>query len=135
MADSKERRPALRQFFGMPMIEEFFGGFDLWQKTGLTVSEDNDHVYVDADLPGLRSDDIELHFEHGVLWIKGERKEEEKDKKKKYYRRASSSFSYRVNVPGPIDEKKEPDATYKDGVLRVTFDKARKAPAKKIKVK
>jgi HSP20 family protein len=136
MAGKKEKPIALRPFFKLPSsFEEFFSGMEFPQKTGLSVSEDHDHVYIDADLPGLKAEDIELHFENGILWIKGERKEEEQDKKKKYYRRASSSFSYRVNVPGPIDEKKEPDASYRDGVLRVSFAKSRKAPAKKIPVK
>jgi HSP20 family protein len=42
----------------------------------MSVSEDKNHVYIEAHLPGLKTDDIELSFERGVLWIKGEKKEE-----------------------------------------------------------
>lgn len=71
---------------------------------GLSVFEDEKHVTIKADLPGLKAEEIEMSFERGILWIKGEKKEEEEEKSKKYYRKALSSFSYRISVPGNIDE-------------------------------
>jgi len=101
--------------------------------SGLTVSEDDKNVYVEAAVPGIEPDKIEVTFNKGVLWIKAEGEEEEKDKK--YYRKASRSFSYRVAVPGNIDEKKEPEAVCKNGVMKVTFTKVPEAKPKKIAVK
>ena len=118
-----------------PLLEEEMTGWDMGGHTGLSISEDKDHVFVEADMPGLKADDIELTFERGTLWIRGEKKEEETNKDKKYYRKALKSFSYRVVVPGAIDEKKEPEADYKDGVIKITFHKTQQGQAKKIKVK
>lgn len=101
----------------------------------LSVSEDDNHVYIEANMPGLDSDDIEVTYHKGQLWLRGSKKEEEKDKKKKYYRYASSSYSYRLAVPGNIDEKSEPDAEYQNGVMKVTFKKMSEAQPKKISVK
>jgi HSP20 family protein len=101
---------------------------------GLTVSEDEKNVYVDAALPGVKPEEIDVTFDKGYLWIKGETKEEEGDKKK-YYRKASSSFSYRVAVPGELDQNAEPEASYEHGIMRVTFTKVPKTPPKKISVK
>lgn len=129
----KDRALALRSFFN-PLTDESFWGSEASQ-TGLTVSEDKEHVFVEAYLPGLTPEDIEVTFEKGMLWIRGEKKEEEENKKKKYYRKASSSFAYRVQVPHLIDEKKEPNAVYKDGVMKITFLKAKQPRAKKIPVK
>lgn len=45
------------------------------------------------------------------------------------------SFSYRVAVPGEIDESKEPDAICKDGILKVIFSKTKEGTSKKIPIK
>lgn len=100
---------------------------------GLSVSEDEEKVYVSAALPGVDPKEIEVTFDKGYLWVKGEVGEEEGSKK--YYRKASSSFSYRVAVPGELDQNVEPQATYKNGVMTVQFSKVPKTPPKKITVK
>jgi len=101
--------------------------------SGLSVSEDEGNVYVDAALPGIEPKNIEVTFDKGVLHISGEDKEEEK--KKKYYRKATSAFSYRVAVPSEVSPKTEPEATYKNGVMHVAFKKMAAAAPKKITVK
>lgn len=101
----------------------------------ISVSEDEKSVYIEANMPGLDADDIEVTYHKGQLWLRGDKKAEEENKKKKYYRMSSSSFSYRLAVPGDIDEKSEPDAEYKNGVMKVTFKKLAEAQPKKISVK
>ena len=102
---------------------------------GLSVYEDKNKVYIEAAVPGIDPKNVDVTFQDGYLWIRGETKEEEEDKKKKYYRKASRSFSYRVAVPGDVDEDKEPEATYKHGVMTIVFAKSPKAQPKKIQVK
>jgi len=104
-------------------------------QSGLSVYEDENNVYVEAAVPGINPKDVEITYQNGYLWVRGETKEEEKNKKKKYYRQASRSFSYRVAVPGEVDTNKEPEATYKHGVMTITFAKSPKAQPKKIQVK
>ena len=103
--------------------------------SGLSVSEDEKNVYVEASLPGIDPKDVEITFQDGYLWVRGEAKEEESDKKKKYYRQSSRAFSYRVAVPGEISEKVEPTASSKHGVMTVTFAKSPKTQPKKIQIK
>jgi len=74
--------------------------------SGLSVSEDDKHVYVEAAVPGVEPDKIEVSYDKGVLWIRGQQEQENQDRNRKYYRKASASFSYRLAVPGNIDEKK-----------------------------
>jgi HSP20 family protein len=101
--------------------------------SGLSISEDDTHVYVETALPGIDPKDVEITFDKGMLWVKGETKEEEK--KKKYYRKATSSFSYRVAIPGDIDPNKEPVATAKHGIMTIAFAKSPVSSPKKISVK
>jgi HSP20 family molecular chaperone IbpA len=70
-----------------------------------------------------------------VLWIKANQDHEEKDDKKKFYRKASNSFSYRLSVPGEVDAGKEPVATYKNGIMKIAFEKSPEAQPKRITVK
>jgi HSP20 family protein len=127
--------PRLRPF---SMLEEFEDDWDLQEfssLSGLSVSEDEAHVYIDAALPGLTPDEVDMTYEKGTLWIKGEKKEEAEDKLKKYYRKAMSHFSYRIAIPGDIDEGKEPEAVCKNGVLKITFFKSKKGSSRKIPIK
>lgn len=105
------------------------------QQTGLTVWEDKSHYNIEASLPGLTANDIEVTLDKGILHIKGERKEEEEDKDRRYFRRASSTFSYRLALPGLIDEKTDPKTSFTNGVLNVSFAKAPQSQTKKIPVK
>ena len=102
---------------------------------GLSVSEDEKYVYISASLPGVEEKDIDLTFDKGSLWIKGESKQEEEDKKRKYYHKAASSFSYRLTVPGDLDPNVEPEASCTNGVLTVKFTKSPSSQPKKISVK
>lgn len=103
--------------------------------SNLSISEDEKNVYVEAALPGINPSDVEVTFDKGVVWIKGEAKEEEDDKKRKFYRRATRSFSYRVTVPGDIDMSVEPKATAKHGVMTIAFAKSPQSQPRKIAVK
>ncbi len=114
--------------------EEAWGG-DFSDLSGLSVSEDEKHVYIEAALPGIKPEDVEVTFDKGILWIKAERKEEIEDKNKKFYRKATSSFSYHVAVPGNVDENQQPEASVKNGMMKVTFAKAQKPPLRKIPIK
>ena len=118
------------------LFTEGFNTGDLENLTSsnVSLSEDNSHVFVEANLPGLSKDDIEISLHEGILWIKGDCKKVEEDKERKYYCKASRSFSYRVALPTNINETEEPKAQYKDGVILITFNKLQKEQPKKITI-
>src|SRR5687767_9648696 len=43
---------------------------------GVDIREDENHVYVIADLPGFRKEDVDISIEDGTLTIVAERREE-----------------------------------------------------------
>jgi HSP20 family protein len=129
-----------RKLLSFPSMPALWDEDDDWLTTpstqsGLSISEDENKVYVEAAVPGIDPKNVEVTFQDGYLWVRGAHQEEEKDKKKKYYRQSSRSFSYRVAVPGDIDTGKDPEATYKHGVMTVAFAKSPKVQPKKIQVK
>lgn len=117
------------------LLEDFIPSIFGQSSSGLSVSENKQNIFVEAAMPGLKPEDIDLHLDRGTLTIKGEKKEEKEDKDKKFYRRASRSFSYRLNLPEEVDETNEPQAVYKDGIMKITFAKTQKSQGKKINVK
>ena len=100
---------------------------------GLSISEDDKNVYVKAAVPGVETKDIEITFNKGILSIRAE--SSEKEEKKKMIRQSRQSYVYQLTVPGDIDEKVEPEAKCKNGMMTVTFAKSPKTQPKKIAIK
>jgi len=127
-----------RSFFEFPRFPSLWEDEDGFWGTasvpsGLSVSEDEKHVYVEAQVPGISPDKIDVTYDKGMLWIKGQQEQEEKGKK--YYRKAASSFSYHVRLPEGVSWSTEPQASCRNGVMKVVFEKTPEVQPKKIQVK
>jgi HSP20 family protein len=99
--------------------------------------EENENEYViTAELPGVKKEDVKITFEDGALSISGEKKVENEDKKENFHRieRRYGVFSRSFAIPTSIVVEKI-DASFKDGVLKVTLPKAEEAKPKQIEVK
>jgi HSP20 family protein len=98
--------------------------------------EEKDHFVLKADLPGLTKDDVSVTLQDNYLTIKGEKKHEAETKDANRYlsERVYGAFSRTIELPATVDAKKI-DATFKDGVLRVTLPKTEEAKPKQIEVK
>lgn len=92
------------------------------------VTEDNENLYVEADLPGVEKKDVKVSVVGDVLTISGEKKKESRDENKNYYRleRTSGSFSRSFTLPAEIHADKI-GAEFKEGVLKVTLPKTEEA--------
>lgn len=101
----------------------------------LDVYEDKDHLYVRAELPGMKKQDIALSLHDGSLSVSGERKTEKTHEEQEVYRaeRFFGRFQRTVTLPTPVQMDKV-KAEYKDGVLTVTLPKAEEAKPKRIDV-
>lgn len=106
--------------------------------TPVDVSETDKAYEITAELPGMDEKNIEVSVANGGLTIKGEKKDEKEEKKKDYYvsERRYGSFERYFTLPDSVDAAKI-EATFKNGVLKVTLPKTAEAqkPAKKIDVK
>ena len=99
---------------------------------GISIFEEGDSVVIEAALPGVNSENISVTHASGYLLIEGEREDEESSRK--YYRKACSSFSYRIPIPASVDLSKDPEARFRDGIMKVKFKKGTKK-AKSIPIK
>ncbi|GIX46501.1 MAG: molecular chaperone [Candidatus Tectimicrobiota bacterium] len=96
--------------------------------------ERDDEFVIQADLPGMNLEDIDIQFHGDTLTIKGERKaayegDSGYQHRERYYGSFYRSFSFGV----PVDAE-HITATYKNGVLEVHVPKAAEAKPKRIAV-
>lgn len=121
--------------FNLPAVATNFG-IKEWSPA-VDIKETEDKFVIHADLPGVKTNDIEVTAENGVLTIKGEReskKEEEKDDYKRV-ERFSGSFMRRFTLPTSADLDKI-SAKSKDGVLELSIPKLEEhAKPKRIDIK
>jgi HSP20 family protein len=93
-----------------------------------------DHVEILFDLPGVRTDSIDLTVERNVLTVKAERSWFPEEGAEVIAReRTQGTFSRQVLLGEALDAE-HVDARYEDGVLRVTIPVLEKAKPRKVEV-
>jgi HSP20 family protein len=102
------------------------------QPLAVSVWQDDDKVYVEADAPGMTEKDLDVSYQNGVLTICGERKWEKKENG--YDRRAYGRFEQHVLLPTEI-EAEQIQASLAHGVLRLTMSKAEQAKSRRIAIR
>ncbi|WP_028841220.1 Hsp20/alpha crystallin family protein [Thermodesulfobacterium hveragerdense] len=129
----KEMDRIWQEFFGKELSIERWEGIS-WVPA-VDVSETEDKVIVKVDIPGVKPEDMEISLMDNVLVIKGEKKKEEEEKKENFYRieRFYGSFMRSIPLPCEIEEEKI-EASYKDGVLKITLPKKPEEKKKVIKI-
>jgi len=111
---------------GRPWVDRGQPSINLW--------ETGDAVVAEAELPGVRQDQIEISVVGNELTIKVERPELEKEGVTFHRReRPSGSFVRVVRLPAEVDAN-QVQADLCNGVLTVTLPKAESARPRKIHV-
>jgi HSP20 family protein len=99
------------------------------------IKEENDAYVLHADLPGVDPQDIELHMEHSVLTLRGERRSGITQEQDNYQRieRVTGTFYRRFTLPDTTDAEHISAKTV-NGVLEVRIPKSEKALPRRIEV-
>ena len=102
------------------------------------IVENEKSFKVEAELPGMDQDDVEVTINDNYLTVKGEKKESKEDKDDNYVRRERYYGSYQrtISLPETANTDKA-KATFKKGVLQVEIPKKEEAikPSKKLEIK
>ena len=102
----------------------------------LNLWEDDDNLFVEAELPGFNIDDLDIYVTGGnQLSIKGERKHPELENGTWHRQeRGFGAFNRAVELPGHVDADNV-SAEFCHGVLTITLPKSEEAKPRKITVK
>jgi HSP20 family protein len=102
------------------------------------IFENEKSFKVEAELPGIQQDDVEVTINDNYLTIKGEKKASKEDKEDNYVRRERYYGSYQrtIALPETADADKA-KATFKKGVLWIEIPKKKEAikPSRKVEIK
>jgi len=134
----------LSLFPGIGVFDRFFNDLelpDLFNEERMLVpafdiSETEKEYMITGEIPGINSKDLDITLLDDILTIKGEKKQENEEKEENYHRveRHYGSFQRSFRIPEKV-KTDELDATYKDGILKLSLPKAEASEVKKIEVK
>jgi HSP20 family protein len=118
-------RQAMDRLFDEPFFRPVNGSPGDGGNLALDVRTTKDALVVEAALPGVKPEDVDISLHDNVLTISGERRVEQEEERSGYHirERRYGSFSRSVALPEGIDESKI-SARYEDGVLEVTVQGA-----------
>jgi HSP20 family protein len=99
------------------------------------VHEGKESVIVQAELPGMKKEDIDISLQDGVLTLSGERKgsRDEESGGASHCERWFGRFERSFSLPCKVDTQTI-KAAYTDGVLTIEMAKAEEAKPKQIKI-
>ena len=123
------------QIFGTNPFAGLFSETNNDWSPSLDVVEEKNQYLVKLELPGLKSEDVKITFEDGVLTISGERKEEKSTDEKKVHlnERFYGRFERGVRFPSPVQSDKI-SAKFAEGVLEVGLPKTEETKPKQIQI-
>lgn len=117
-------RNAIDPFFNDDFFRSFFSqGREMSQSFRVDVRDEGDHFLMEAELPGMKRDQIHIDVDDGTLTISAEMKEENQREENNYvlserrYGQMKRSFTL-----DQVDEE-HISAEYTDGVLNLTLPK------------
>lgn len=123
--------------------DDFFNSFSI-APFGLVKSNfsvdlketDNEYI-IEADLPGVDKQDIDISYSNGYLTISAKRNSFVEDKKDNYVRQERSYGEFKRSFYVDNIEDDKIDANFDNGVLKVNLPKLNKeiSPVKKIEIR
>jgi HSP20 family protein len=142
------QRLSTRPNWGVGIFDELFNDFfsplatrnrrsDLREDMNLKVDiyEKDNSIIINADLPGIKKEDISVDITGKLVTLGGERKSDEEIKEANFYRRERSygRFQRTFNLPFEVNENKV-KATYNNGILKLEIPKPEEQVAKRITI-
>jgi len=119
------------------MLEQTFGGM-LDEPAGwvpaVDIEELEDAYVVEAEVPGVKREDVNIEVSGNELTISGEIKVREREGIIRRRTRRVGQFEFRVLLPNEVNAEGI-DAKLNDGVLTVRIPKAERAERRRIEVK
>lgn len=119
------------------LLESAFGEapssmFETWTPP-VDIEETDDAFIVEAELPEVKAEDVDVELNDNQLSIHGEIKERERTGVLRRQTRRTGRFDYRFTLPAPVQPDKV-EALLKDGVLRLKLHKSELDKPRRIEI-
>ncbi|HOE74596.1 MAG TPA: Hsp20 family protein [bacterium] len=107
-----------------------------WQYPAINVRQTENNILIEADVPGMKQEDIDIEISDNMVTIAGERKASHEEKGANYFHKEVSFGSFRRSINLPVDVRGDKaSADIVDGTLVVKLPKAEPEKPKTIKLK
>lgn len=112
---------------GLRELTSEFPSMNIWTS--------GDDVVVTAEVPGLKSEDLDISVMGDTLTVRGSRREQELKEGERYHRRERGygDFVRTVQMPYRVDADKV-EARYEKGILRITLPRSEDDKPRKIQL-
>jgi HSP20 family protein len=99
------------------------------------ILETENSISLQAEIPGVKEEDLTITLENNVLTISGERKFKEEEKKEEYHRieRRYGKFTRSFTLPAGVNAEAV-NAVFENGVLTITLPKLEAYKPKQITI-
>lgn len=119
----------------------FLDTFDNLEKSltsflpAVDIYEDQDNIYVEATLAGIRPEEVNVSVHDDVLTIEGSRASTSEIDENNYYRKEvrTGSFHRALVLPASVKSDKAV-ASFENGLLKIVLPKEEKSKSKNIKI-
>lgn len=134
------RRPAHSTQDMVRLLDGFLGPAVAARSTAaypkLDLSETDTAVFVVAELPGVKQEEIDIEVQADVLRISGEKKDERVVNEHNFHvtERSFGRFDRSVRLPVEVDGR-QAEAAFKNGVLLISLPKMKATGAQKVTIK
>jgi len=127
-------RSAMDRFFDDSLFRP--AGWTVSPRLALDISSTADAVVIEAALPGVKPEDVDISVLEDTLTISASTNDEkaESDDAYSYREIRRGSFSRTVTLPKNV-KADEATATFENGMLRLSFPKAQEAKPRQIQIK
>jgi len=128
-------RQAVDRMFDEPFFRSFQGGGSEFGAPALDVRTTADALVVEAALPGVKPEDVDITVENGTLAIRAESKASTEQGEGEYLVReiTRGSFVRTISLPNGLEADKA-EATFENGVLQLRIPKAEQVKPRQIRI-
>ncbi len=140
MIPYKRNSLSRRNDFFTPFLKSFFDD-DFFSETNgangnfkVDLKETEDNYLVEADLPGIKKEDIKVDFDNNYLVISAKRDDVIEDKNENYVRRERHYGQFQRSFYIDNADRDKIEAAFQNGVLKITLPKLNKENERKTKI-
>jgi HSP20 family protein len=115
----------MRRFFDEDALDAFFGGDFFGNAFKADIRERENEYILEAEMPGVRKDQISIHYENNVLTVGAKQLSESNEENGTYLRRERYFGEMRRSFMLENIDEDRIQAEYREGLLRVVLPKDR----------
>lgn len=95
----------------------------------IDIMDQDNNLLIEAEIPGVKKDDLKITLQDNILTIQGEKKKNNKNEENKFFRKERNYGSFKRCFTLPVEvDSNNVDAQFEDGILQIKMNKYLEKP-------